>query len=364
MNDTDFSPLETRTEQDINNFSALLRNPEVLKGFEYLLLAGVIPSARHNKLLNYLTQIPRWLARITALPYRQYQFGTVLEQWLLAYQKYPLVLDYRLEQTCTNPSASSFPVMNRLLYCFLMALHRLLLSTQHRKRLYFNQREASENYKSCCAYVDGLFACCTRLVVIRLDFDYNQTFASSVTFEQAQAHLKQLLNNTRHNNKLFNELKGYIAKVEYGLDKQIHIHTLFFFNGHKRKGSSDVYLAEGIGEYWKNNVTQGTGEYWNCNENKSRYRYVGIGLIDISDTTKRKQKNLFKRKNLLRVVQYFCKKDTQMIKPRHSPQAKTLFRGDLRKHNPKLGRPRSLGKQVYELGVTGEGLNISDAINV
>lgn len=328
---TDDSPFETRIEQDIHNFSELLCCPEVFKRMQHLLLVGVMPSA-DDKLLNYVAQIPCWLACLAALRYSQYQFGTVLEQWLSAYQKYPLALDHRLEQTCSNPCASAFPEVNGLLCVFLIELRQRLLSTEHRKRLYFDQRGAGDNYQSCCDYVDQLFDCYSRLVVIRLDFNYDQAFVSSVTFEQAQAHLKQLFDNTRHN-KLFNGLEGYIAKIEYGLDKQIHIHSLLFFNGHKRQGSSDVDSAEDIGEYWKNTVTKGTGYYWNCNDKKRRYRYVGIGLVDARD--------IEKRNNLLsRVVRYLCKKDTQVIKPRDKPQAKTLFRGDLRNHNPKLGRPR------------------------
>ena len=330
MYDT-FSPLETRDEQEINDFSTLLCSPTVFRDLQHLLFTRVWDSACDTRFLKCLSQIPQWLTLITALPYQQYRFGTVLEQWLIAYQRYRLELDDRLEQTCIFPQECLYPEVNGLLGIFLIELRQLLLSRTHQTRLWRNKKESEDNYQNYCEYVNGLFACYSRLVVLRLDFSYQQAFASSVTFEQAQAHLKQLLNNTRHND-LFNGLEGYIAKIEYGLEKQIHIHSLLFFNGHKRQGSSDINSAEDIGEYWKNTVTQGTGYYWNCNDKKRRYRYVGIGLIDARD--------MEKRNNLLIVVRYLCKKDTQLIKPRDKPQAKTLFKGDLRNHNPNRGRPR------------------------
>lgn len=334
-----FSPLETRAEQDINKFSTLLCDPMAFQQLQHLLFAGVWNSACNSQLLDYLSRIPKWLTLITALPYRQYQFGTVLEQWWIAYQRYPLVLGHRLEQTCTAPHEHKYPAMNGLLGIFLIALRQLLLSRTHQERLSRNNRESEDNYQSYCVYVDGLFACYSRLMVLRLDFSYR----SEASFETAQEHFQQLLNNARHN-QLFDGLVGRIVKIEYGLEKQIHLHSVWFFNGHKRKGSSDVHLAQRIGEYWCSTITHGAGTYWNCNDNRDDYRHNGIGLIEARDADK--------RHNLLSyVVKYLCKKDSQEIKPRNQPQAKTLFRGDLRNRNPNLGRQRLSDR---ELGITGD----------
>lgn len=324
-----FSPLETRAEQDINDFSTLLCDPTVFRDLQHLLFTRVLDSACNAGLLKYLSQIPRWLALIDALPYQQYRFGTVLEQWWIAYQRYPLALDYRLEQTCIAPCKHLYPEVNGLLGIFLIELHKLLLARIHQERLWRNNRESEDNYRSYCEYVNGLFACYSRLVVLRLDFSYR----SEASFETAQEHFQQLLNNARHNS-LFDGLVGRIAKIEYGLEKQIHLHTVWFFNGHKRWKHSHIHLAESIGDYWCDNITRGEGSCHNCNKNQNKYRYDGIGLIEARD--------MKKRNNLLSyVVKYLCKKDTQEIKPRNQPQAKTLFRGDLRNCNPNLGRPRS-----------------------
>lgn len=320
---------DTRAEPDINEFSTLLCDPMTFQQLQHLLFAGVYSTG----LLDYLSRIPKWLTLITALPYQQYQFGTVLEQWLIAYQRYPLALDYRLAQTCTAPREHLYPEVNGLLGIFLIELRQLLLSPSHKNRLWRNDHESNANYQSYCAYVNDLFECYSRLVVLRLDLSYQQTHVSPVTFEQTKADVQQLFKNTRHNH-LFNGLEGYIGKIEYGLEKQMHIHSVWFFNAHQRRGNSHVYLAQCIGEYWCNTITHGAGTYWNCNDNRGDYRHNGIGLIEARDADK--------RHNLLSyVVKYLCKKDSQEIKPRNQPQAKTLFRGDLRNRNPNLGRPRN-----------------------
>jgi hypothetical protein len=46
-----------------------------------------------------------------------------------------------------------------------------------------------------------------------------------------------------------------------------------------------------------------------------------------------------KRLNLLKAIDYLCKKGTQVIKPHAYPQTKLLWKGQLT-GNPNLGRPR------------------------
>lgn len=231
MSYTDRRSLDTRIEQEIHNFSARLCDPKFFERLTRLLQDRSYPPSRFDaSFLKHLAQIPRWLAYLAALPYPQYQFGSVLEQWLSAYQKYRLRLGHRLVQTCTNPSAFAFPVMNNFLCGFLNELRELLLSIAYQKHLRSSQRKADDNYKSCCDYVNRLFKeGCSRYVVIRVDFSYQKEFSSSVTFEQAQRDFQRLRNNARHHG-LFNGLTGYIAKFEYGLDKHMHIHVFFFFD--------------------------------------------------------------------------------------------------------------------------------------
>lgn len=113
------------------------------------------------------------------------------------------------------------------------------------------------------------------------------------------------------------------------------MHLILFFNGNKRKGSSDVYLGKQIGKYWCDVITQGHGWYWNCNDEKEKkYRWVGVGIGLIE------AKDMDKRKNLLRVVEYLCKKKIQVIKSLSSPRMKSIRKGQIPTKLLKLGRPR------------------------
>lgn len=322
------------TEKKLYKFSELLISEPLLHlRFEHLLLNNCYPKIEIDQaILHYLKHIPEWLEYIAHLPYSSYHFSTALEQWIAVYHDKPLLLSDRLKAVCDNPRTLEFKSTREALYGFLSRLHKLFQYPVVRRALKRDKYNADENYRGYCKYVDDLFSLYARLVVVRVDFGYTKDCSQDVRFEDARQHLDNLLNNLRHN-KTFNHLKGYIIKTEYGLEKKIHFHTLWFFNGHKRLGSSDVQLAQDIGEYWKN-VTGDFGTYWNCNADKDYYCYNGIGLV--------KAKDRQKRDYLYLPIRYLCKKETQVIKPRNASQAKTLMRMDLRNHNPNLGRPRSM----------------------
>jgi hypothetical protein len=321
-------------ENQLIEFEVLLINPHVFRFMQWLLLCQISDSNRDfSKFLRFLSKLPHWLSLIQALPHENYQFSNRLEQWLLAYRKYPIAIDQRLITICENPTSFEHPSVSSLLAMFLINLHNRLTSKPFQKKHYFDELETNKNYAEYTDYINGLFEHYSRLVVLRIDFSYRKEIAHTKTFEDIKRDLDKMRNNARHNDTIFKGLEGYIIKIEYGLDKKIHAHTLLFLNGNKRLGSSDVFYAQEIGEYWKNMITEGDGVYWNCNAHKKRYIYNGIGLVEYNDTEKRSY--------LIKAFQYLCKKTRQAIKPRDKPQAKTLMRGDLRNHNPNLGRPRT-----------------------
>ena len=333
--------LDSRSDSDITTFSHLLADKDNLRRLHHLLLVddenvfarAYRPTLPFLQLLDLLPLLPKWLRTIQSLPHSRYQFSNILEQWIKAHQAYPIETDSRLSQTCIKPRAFRYPSINSYLCIFLTQLHYNLISPAYQHRAYHDKLESEKNYSEYADYINQLFECYSRLVVVRLDFGYKKGNDDEPTFEEVKQHLSILHNNARRN-RLFEALEGYITKIEYGLDKKVHVHAFFFFNGHKRLGSSDVYLAQKIGEYWEHRVTKGKGNYWNCNANKKKYRHVGIGLVQASDATI--------RDNLIRwTLMYLCKKETQAIKPRNQPQAKNLTRGDLRNKPFNLGRPRT-----------------------
>lgn len=167
-------------------------------------------------------------------------------------------------------------------------------------RLNSYQRSSNKNYKELAGYVDALFERYSRLLVLRVDLSYWKESAKT-----AQAVAKQdrerLFGNAR-SNKLFDDMVGYIWKLEHGPEKGFHYHMMFFFDGSKVR--EDVTLARRVGEYWSDVVTKGRGLYFNCNANKFGYKTRGVGMIDHTDAQL--------RKGLREAVIYLTKTDLYM----------------------------------------------------
>lgn len=198
------------------------------------------------------------------------------------------------------------------------------------------KKDASKRYVEYCKYVNSLFNNCARQVVLRIDLYYKKEYTNSVSVFDITNDLNHLFENKRCNS-IFDYMNGYIAKLEYGIDKGLHYHIIFFFDGSERNNYSHIHLAEEIGEYWINTITKGRGDYWNVNNNAAYYDKLGkrgIGVINWHET------NLIE--NLKYVVGYFCKVD-QFIRPKLGSKVRLLRRGNFPKVTKvKRGRPRKI----------------------
>jgi hypothetical protein len=202
------------------------------------------------------------------------------------------------------------------------------------------KKEASDQKEDYCKYADSLFddryyQGCARLVVLRIDLFYQKYYADSMNVVDIAEDLDHLFENKRCNS-LFDFMKGYIAKLEYGADKGVHWHVIFFFDGSKKKNSSHIKLTEGIGEYWVNVITKGRGDYWNSNDNVDRFDQLGrrgIGVINWYNTELR-------RSLKEHVIGYLCKTD-QFIRPKWGHKVRLFRRGNYPKIRVnKRGRSR------------------------
>ncbi|MBC3863762.1 hypothetical protein H8K32_16780 [Undibacterium jejuense] len=195
--------------------------------------------------------------------------------------------------------------------------------------------EATQRLNEYCKYTEALFATNDRLVVIRLDLFYRKNLLVLPSLHRLNDDLGHLFDNMR-GNQLFNGVVGRIVKLEYGIEKGVHSHVTLFFNGSVCKPSSHIYLAQQIGEYWRDKVTNGDGDYWNCNKHSADFKSLGrcaVGLIHGSDEEGRR--NVHEQ-----IVKYACKTE-QMIKVKTGDQIKTIKRGVMPEiPNVKLGRPR------------------------
>ena len=226
------------------------------------------------------------------------------------------------------------------LNAFVTGIREECASAPFKLRLRRFQYGVSKNRKSLLAYVDHLFDRTARLLVIRLDLSYTSAVSPSqggdqaVDFQQARDDRNRFLRSMR-SNPLFEGLVGYGWKLEYGLEKGFHFHCLFFFNGAERQ--QDVWLAEAIGEHWKDTVG-GNGLYWNCNARKEDYRRLGIGLIDHWDYEK--------RLNLQQPIDYLTKPDLHLKLVAPNSQ-RTFGKGEIRtSEGGRKGRPRVLGREA------------------
>ena len=140
----------------------------------------------------------------------------------------------------------------------------------------------------------------------------------------------------------FSGLTGYIVKIEYGIDKGIHCHVTFFFDGSVRNPGCHVHHAKSIGELWKKVITKGEGTYWNVNAqapNFERQNCCAVGAIEWHDLKRRQHVQDY-------VIRYACKPD-QIIHLKVGRLVRSIRRGVGPKRPViRIGRPR----QCHDVG--------------
>ncbi|MGF6766022.1 hypothetical protein P3T24_006363 [Paraburkholderia sp. GAS33] len=144
----------------------------------------------------------------------------------------------------------------------------------------------------------------------------------------AKADMAHFLRNMR-GNTIFDAMVGYIWKLEYSRWSGYHFHCVFFYDGSKvQKGA---YIAQRIGEYWQNTITNGRGFAHNCNLDPRRYRNWGIGRVDYDDVEKRLK--------LDQALAYLAKREQYV---RVKPGSKyRVFQTGVVKQKSAAGRPRN-----------------------
>lgn len=197
------------------------------------------------------------------------------------------------------------------------------------KEINLFSRTSRKNYASLVNYINKLFDKQSRLLVIRIDLGYTEEHSKKITSEMAINHRNKLLKNTR-NNEIFQHIRGYVWKLEFGVSKGYHYHMLFLFDGSKVR--EDINIARRIGEHWCSSITDGNGIYFNCNYIKNTYKCLGIGMINHFEQTK--------RENLKKAALYLTKTDNY-IKLALPTGARVFGKGEI-PHSilTKKGRPR------------------------
>ena len=206
-----------------------------------------------------------------------------------------------------------------------------------KSRIRTRRNDANEEFNDYCLYENSMFEVCANLVVLRIDLCYKKEFSNAIDVYGVINDLNHLIKNKRCNS-IFKHMVGYIAKIEYAVEKNVHIHAIFFFDGSKRLRTSHAHFAKQIGEYWVGTITKGRGDYWNSNARIKDFMKLGIcGIGPVHANDIKTRQNL--RNN---VIRYLCKSD-QFFRPKTRPRTKLIRRGNYpKKPLVKLGRPRDI----------------------
>jgi hypothetical protein len=221
--------------------------------------------------------------------------------------------------------------------CFNMLVKEI--RTQWTTKTFKNQHQirqkaAMTRYKSYSRYVDSLFRECPRQAIVFIDLYYETPYFNFNNINTVQKDLSHLLNNKRCNS-IFQRLKGYIAKLDYNINKGIYCRVLFFFEAINKNDGYPLHLAEDLGDYWRDVITQGRGTYYDFNNNinfESNYSWssflhvswqkYSIGIIDSNE-----QLLVLKYK----LIKYLFGMD-EFIKPKFNTKIRQYRRGDFPNH--------------------------------
>lgn len=170
----------------------------------------------------------------------------------------------------------------------------------HRKAMHFTEEELFEHIEAeeCrqkadrTAYLEGA------------ELWGSEPITGRVPFETVQRDRARLFANMKGKPSLFKHLVGYVWRIEFTPGAGYHLHVALFFNG--TKVQNHEWLAQQIGEYWRDVITGGQGWFHNCNMawNKDAPNYA-LGVINYTDHAKRGA--------LLGALGYLCKLSQQVL---------------------------------------------------
>lgn len=232
--------------------------------------------------------------------------------------------------TMTDSTPDAMARLAARLNTFVRQFRSGLKTPSHKRQSRQYQRAARKNLCGALRYTEALFEQHARLLAVRVDLSYRNNTKATITAELARQHRQRFFKNLQAH-RLFQACVGYVWKLEYGRYRGFHYHLLVFYDGARVR--QDVTLARLLGEYWRDVITAGAGHYHNCNADKARYRFPGIGLLHYTDTAKRKGLNI--------AVRYLCKVDTyaRLTLPNG---ARSFGRGEIAHSSAiRRGRPRA-----------------------
>jgi len=179
------------------------------------------------------------------------------------------------------------------------------------------RRRSIRNCERAMALEEAMFNWRSRHLLIVLTLSYKPEWRAQMTFEHLRRDRDNFLNNARLNSFL-QAINGYVWKIEEGEGAGgLHMHVVLFYDD---AHCADVYIAECIGEYWTEVVTDGRGDYWNSNAHKKEFASGpwgdATGQIDRCNHTR--------RESLRTYLGQYIAKDDQHVSSRTNPHWRTF----------------------------------------
>lgn len=191
----------------------------------------------------------------------------------------------------------------------------------------------------------------SRWLVLSLTMDYQPEYRRWITIDDVQKHRDKFFAARRYKTHPMSCVKAYAWTMEEGEKTGFHLHVILFCECVTR---DDEGLANQIGNYWSEAVTECKGKFWNSNQEWLKSKYVkrghgvGVGQIDRTDDGMREAL----RENLRYVV-----KAEQFFQIRCDGNVHTFGTSGVPK-KLKDGRPRN----VSDVGVGNDSVGQSQDI--
>jgi len=258
---------------------------------------------------------------------KDYKFSPLLEFFLEEYRKHP-IKDY------FSPVQGHDLIGVDLFNDFVALMRKNAVVSRLKKVVSDWESKSKKNMNGLKDLETELFERHARVMAIRLDFNYHKatftpeevdgiiveaavqierdhadylagqdistprTVEGRIALEEVRIDRERLFTNMKGKPSLFKHLVGYVWRIEFGRAAGYHLHLMLFFDGAYVK--KHEYLAQEIGYYWQNFITNGRSYFENCNLKKEKYGDSwALGEIEHGDAAK--------RDNLINTLQYFCK---------------------------------------------------------
>ena len=145
------------------------------------------------------------------------------------------------------------------------------------------KRNEEKNIASCCKYMAAQFGRRTNLLILRIDFYFRPSFKGWGYTREADCKYGLMLRALREN-RIVDDVRGYIGKREDGIDRGVHFHVLIVLDGHLHRDA--LNLTRAVGEYWVERCGEAEdgshkSSYFNCYTRKDKYEYncLGLGMV-------------------------------------------------------------------------------------